>query len=974
MLAFAVMPRVAEHTLAQSAPREWYVAPNGADTNDGTIAHPLSLTKAIASTSPVRPGDTVWLRGGTYTGGLTSHLTGAAAAPIIVRQYPGERATIDGNIADRGLPALTVRGADTWYWGFEVTDSNTQRVNSAGFNNPVLRATSVDIHGPRTKFINLIVHDGLNGFGFWTPAIDAEIYGSIIYNAGLEAPDRGHGHSIYTQNQTGTKRISESILFNSFSFGIHAYTEGGAIDHFRFTGNVAFNHGTLSPSSGAKANYLLGGGKVAQDAVFTRNYAYYAEGAGGRGFDIGYGTACASPIVQNNYASGGTPLALNCSNATATGNTLHGSIPNALQTAHPDNVFHATRPTGTHVDVRPNTYEPGRAHIVIYNWDRAPAVTVNLAGAGLQTGDTFEIRDAQNYFAAPVLTGTYANASVTIPMTGLTAARPVGNVPIVPAHTDAEFGVFVLIRTATAPAPPPPPPPPPPPTPPPPPPPTPPVPPTPPAPSPGDQDGDGLLDAWETQFGLDPASASGAHGATGDPDSDGVSNAVEQERGSHPTGRHSRYLAEGVANAFFTTRLAIANPHASVARVLLTFVDDTGATTRQFLEVPALRRRTIDATSISALAGMSFSTTLESDVVVALDRLMSWGARGALHASGAADQPAPVWYFAEGSTGGPFDLFYLLQNPNDTATDVRIRYLRPAGLEPIARVYTIPARSRYTVWVDTEDAALADTDVSAEITSIGGLPIVAERSMYLSDGATPFRGGHNSVGVTAPSTQWFLAEGATGSFFRTYVLVANPNAVAADVRVTYLRDDAPPIEKTLSVAPNSRHTIDVASEDTALAATVVAMRLESTNQTPVVVERTMWWPTNRWSDGHNSFGSTSTAGRWLVADGELGGPSQFASYVLIANTSAVEIPVEVTILFEDAPEVKRTYTIGANRRLTVPIDSFPAAHNMRFSVLVESRHPTLADGLFVEHALYRNTGDELWGAGACAAATRLPSP
>src|ERR1035441_1759781 len=40
--------------------------------------------------------------------------TGTSRNPIVVRQYPGERATINGS--------LTVNGADTWYWGFEVTN------------------------------------------------------------------------------------------------------------------------------------------------------------------------------------------------------------------------------------------------------------------------------------------------------------------------------------------------------------------------------------------------------------------------------------------------------------------------------------------------------------------------------------------------------------------------------------------------------------------------------------------------------------------------------------------------------------------------------------------------------------------------------------------------------------------------------------------------------------------------------------
>ena len=41
-------------------------------------------------------------------------------------------------------------------------------------------------------------------------------------------------------------------------------------------------------------------------------------------------------------------------------------------------------------------------------------------------------------------------------------------------------------------------------------------------------------------------------------------------------------------------------------------------------------------------------------------------------------------------------------------------------------------------------------------------------------------GAHNSAAVTAPALNWFLAEGATGSFFDTFVLVANPNTSPAD--------------------------------------------------------------------------------------------------------------------------------------------------------------------------------------------------
>src|SRR5688572_13683450 len=166
---------------AQSTGREFFVSPAGRSTGTGTSADPLDLATALSTISPARAGDKIWLRGGVYNGTFTSYLTGSLTAPIIVRQYPGERATI--NASSRTVPALSVHGADTWYWGFEVTDTNTTRVTSNYSYTPGLRATSVNVYGPRTRFINMVVHDGEQGFGFWNPAVDAEIYGTLIYNS-----------------------------------------------------------------------------------------------------------------------------------------------------------------------------------------------------------------------------------------------------------------------------------------------------------------------------------------------------------------------------------------------------------------------------------------------------------------------------------------------------------------------------------------------------------------------------------------------------------------------------------------------------------------------------------------------------------------------------------------------------------------------------------------------------------------------
>ena len=491
-----------------------------------------------------------------------------------------------------------------------------------------------------------------------------------------------------------------------------------------------------------------------------------------------------------------------------------------------------------------------------------------------------------------------------------------------------------------------------------------------------DSDGDGLTNDWETLYGLNPNSAAGVNGAAGDPDADGRTNAAEQTAGSHPRGTLKRYLAEGVSNSFFSTRFAVANPQASAARVLLTFVDTTGRTTRHFVSVPARTRSTIDTSTIAALNGASFATTLEADAVVVLDRLMSWSGRGgyAAHMETAVEQPATSWYLAEGATHGMFDLFYLVQNPSSTAAAIRVRYLKPSG-SPIVKTYSVGAGSRFTIWVDQEDRDLQATDVSAEITSTNGVPIIVERSMYLNTGSRAFKGGHNSAGVTAPSLNWFLAEGSTGGFFSMYMLLANPNATAATVQATYILASGAPVVKTYSVAANSRRTIDVAGQDPALADTPVSVKVESTNGVPIIVERTMWWMGSRrsWTEGHNAFGTTRTAPRWLLAEGENGGPLAMNTFVLIANTSAADASVRVTMLPEEGEEESVTYTVGANRRFTVPVASeFPSSEGKRFSILVESLNPATAGGLVVERATYWNTDEDVWGAGSGAVGAILP--
>ena len=191
-----------------SESREWFVSPEGSIGGDGSSSNPWDLATALAHPPQVAPGDIVWLRGGVYGDGGVFHsrLSGAPDKPIVVRQYPGERATING-----GLAAYSPH---TWYWGFEVTNADGHRDES----RPECVCTYPDSTG--VKLINLVLHDCSQGVGFWTAAVDAEAHGNLIYYNGFQGEKRGHGHGIYVQNRDGVKTIGDNIIFGQFGLGV----------------------------------------------------------------------------------------------------------------------------------------------------------------------------------------------------------------------------------------------------------------------------------------------------------------------------------------------------------------------------------------------------------------------------------------------------------------------------------------------------------------------------------------------------------------------------------------------------------------------------------------------------------------------------------------------------------------------------------------------------------------------------------
>lgn len=496
-----------------------------------------------------------------------------------------------------------------------------------------------------------------------------------------------------------------------------------------------------------------------------------------------------------------------------------------------------------------------------------------------------------------------------------------------------------------------------------------------------DTDADGLPDAWETSFGLNRFSTIGTDGAGGDPDGDGVTNLAELSAGTNPVAKFARYLAEGATSQFFETQISLANPSTVATNALLRFMRSDGQVITHALGVPGLTSRHVKVNDVPGMSESEFSTTVESNGSLLVDRLMTWdrSTRYGTHLETAMAGPSTNWYLAEGATHSGFNLFYLVQNPGTQTAQVRVRFLVPSG-PAIVRSYAVPAQSRYNIWVN-QVPGLASTDVSADIQVTGGPQVIVERAMYLSVSGQTFSAGHESGGITAPSTRWTLPEGAIGSYFQTFVLLANPSTKAATVRATFLFGDGNSVVRTYTVAPESRFNVwlnaaDLLGSSIVAGSVSVSTVLVSTNNVPIVAERAMWWPgvdPAKWIETHGAAGAPNTARRWGFAAGEVGLTGGGQTFLFVTNASTSTATVRVTLLFSDgtAPAT-RDFTVGPTRRFDIPIRAyFPTAEGKRFGGIAETIG-TGAPAIVVERAIYSDAEGVSWAAGADSLAAVVP--
>ena len=491
---------------------DWYVSPSGNSGNNGSIGSPWDLQTALDHPGSVQAGDTIWLRNGTYTGLFGSYLDGTSANPIKVRSYTGEWAVISGSTNSTRTPAIHVYGTYTWFMDFEMKAAGSDRISAQSTSWPDDLDYSYGIEagnnageGIGCKMINLVIHDTAQAVSLWVAATNAEATGCLLYHNGWDAPDRGHGHAIYTQNDTsGRKLYRDNIAWGGFATGGHAYGSASQVCNFTFEDNTFFDSGINSNVAGGY-NLLIGGGDGNSSGIIATGNVFFRRDGDGQmrnGFKLGYGGVNIDANVQYNYGVGCyeifswqtlhirhntiigprellLPL---CTNSIGSWpsydwdyNTYHCTETSdawghwqpfvyQYNTGNPgvyttwtnwransiydDNSSYSTSyPTSLVTFVSPSPYQDGYGSITFYNWADSNSIDVDISSI-IDSNQSYVIKDAQNFFGAALASGTYTGGTVSVPVNGTTAVQPAGNAPLSYTHTPKTFGVLIVRPTS----------------------------------------------------------------------------------------------------------------------------------------------------------------------------------------------------------------------------------------------------------------------------------------------------------------------------------------------------------------------------------------------------------------------------------------------------------------------------------------------------------------------------------------------
>lgn len=236
----------------------FYVATWGNDRNPGTFSAPFkSISKAQYKMSP---GDTVYVRGGTYAQTVWWGESGTTSAPLKIMAYPGEVPVIDGQkrLASNWGAMVNLAGNYLQMNGFEVKNGLGQGVVLAGHHN-TLSNSNIHDHAER----------GVLAAGDYSVVEYNRVWGNAWNNCRLSTcpaspyPNGGWGTGLSAARDTVNGITDYAILrgnvvFNNWGEGVSSFEANGTL----IDGNTIYDNWALNLYVSETTNGLVTGNLI----------------------------------------------------------------------------------------------------------------------------------------------------------------------------------------------------------------------------------------------------------------------------------------------------------------------------------------------------------------------------------------------------------------------------------------------------------------------------------------------------------------------------------------------------------------------------------------------------------------------------------------------------------------------------------------------------------------------------------------
>lgn len=349
----------------------YYVSLDGNNNNPGTESQPWqSISFAASASSPVSPGDTVYVKAGTYDEQIFIEKSGSAMNYITFKAYPGESVMIEGNrlsIKELWNPMGLVEISGKNYIkisGFEIINSPQAGVHIAdgsdhiiienntirdshrmsikvgwdGASNIVISNNTIDranvskyeesISVSGADNIEISYNKIFNNMGEGIDIKDGSTHGTVHHNIVNNTTSAGIYMDAYSDYEHDIE-IYNNIVTNAGYAGISIGTEnGGTIENVKIHNNLVYNNNQDGIEVSNYVSPTSPNPGTARNIEISNNVAY---NNGNGGIEIGYDrTITYNIIIKNNILSQNNLYQLivynkpSITNVTVTNNLIDG--------------------------------------------------------------------------------------------------------------------------------------------------------------------------------------------------------------------------------------------------------------------------------------------------------------------------------------------------------------------------------------------------------------------------------------------------------------------------------------------------------------------------------------------------------------------------------------------------------------------------------------------------------------------------